>query len=107
MTTIDEKKVIDIVDDRMSLRFESLAQSLNKLHEDYHTKILVGVDRQIKETVNGKIDAIKSQLDAQDEILKEISEKRKFVVWLWQFLKIVGGVVVSLGGAIIMYKQLK
>lgn len=76
-TAMNQKEVVDIIDDRISQRFESFAQTMNALHKDSHDKILIAVEAQIKTTVNGKIDAIKKQLDSQDVVLKSLDERIK------------------------------
>lgn len=74
---MNKDEVIDVVDDRISERFESLAQTLNKLHEDYHNKTVKAVEEQVKTTVNGKIDKIQKTLENQDIILKSLDERIK------------------------------
>lgn len=72
-----KEDVIDIVDDRISQRFESYAQAQIKIHEEYHSKIIQAVETQIKLTVNGKIDKIDKKMDAQDIILKSLDGRIK------------------------------
>lgn len=70
-------EITSIVDDRMSQRFESLAQTLNALHQDYHVKMLDAVEKQIKIVVNGKIDKIQTSLEKQDTILASLDSRIK------------------------------
>lgn len=71
------EELISQIDDRLEKRFESYAQVQQRLHEDYHAKMLAGVEQQIKITVNGKIDRIDKKMDAQDVILKSLDERIK------------------------------
>lgn len=71
------EELIAQIDDRLERRFESYAQVQQKLHEDYHAKMLAGVEQQIKITVNGKIDRIDKKMDAQDVILRSLDERIK------------------------------
>lgn len=114
---MEYSKLVDTIDDRLEKRFESYAQSQIKLHTEYHQKLLSAVDEKLDSTidksigkyVNGKIDKIQKQMDSQDVVLVEVKslvEKQKFIIQLWGFLKVLGGVAVSIGGAILMYKQL-
>lgn len=103
---MNQEENISLIDDRISQRFESFVQTQNKLHEEFHKKMVDSVTDQIVKTVNGKIDGIKKQLDSQDITLNEIREQKKFITQLWGFLKFLGGVLVSLGGAIILYKNM-
>lgn len=115
---MQEEDIKSLVVDVLEARFESYAQSQIKLHSEYHEKLLNAVDEKLDSTidksigkyVNGKIDKIQRQMDSQDVVLVEVKsllEKQKFIIQLWGFLKVVGGVAVSIGGAILMYKQLK
>ena len=118
------RDIIEKIDDRLEKRFESYAQVQQQLHQDFHDKLLLAVENKIDTKVNGKIDAlkkdvgeIKTQMNAQDVQLVEIQannvevkgilEERKFVAQLWTFIKFLGGVVVSIGSAIILYNNLK
>lgn len=109
---MNHDKVVDIIDDRMSKSRESLAQTFNSLFIEHKNE----VKQTIKETVNGKIDKIQTQMNAQDVVLnshgiilaevKSLLEERKFAIKLWSFLKVIGGTMVSIGGAIILYKNI-
>lgn len=107
------EEIISQIDDRLEKRFESYAQVQNALHKDLHDRLLIAVETQIKTTVNGKIDAIKKQLDSQDIVLKSLDERIKpfeegvswfsksktAITWLAGFitpLAIVGGAIMWL-----------
>lgn len=68
------------------------------------------VEKAVDEKINGKLLEIKKVLSAQDETLAEVKDllkERRFLIQLWSFLKVLGGAVVSIGGAILMYEKLK
>ncbi len=72
--------------------------------------IKVVVEEAVDKKINGKLSGIKDQLNAQDKVLKDVQEllnERRFVMQLWTFIKFVGGVAVSVGGAFLLYTKLK
>ena len=110
---MNPKDTTSLIDDRISNRFESWVQTQQKLHDEYHLKIVQAVEQQIKVTVNGKIDRIDKKMDAQDVILKSLDERirpfeagvgwvartKEGLIWLAGFVTpmiIVGGAVLYL-----------
>lgn len=80
------------------------------MSEDILQQIKETVEQAVDTKINGKLIGIKAQLTAQDKVLEEVKSlmsERKFLIQLWAFLKVIGGVVVAVGGAILMFKKLK
>lgn len=72
--------ILDLIDDRMNARVESLAQTMIKLHEDHNQQMLKMVSEQINTTVNGKIDKIQRLLEELDKRIIPFEENKKW----WQ-----------------------
>ncbi len=127
-----EDSIINLIDDRTNKRIESANQTMNTLmvtrFDEMEHKMLLAVQAQvshsIEERVNGgvrKIQAdakdMKQTLDDQNttlaahtEIMKQVMgllEQEKFVKQLWAFMKFIGAVVVGIGGALLLYKELR
>lgn len=112
-SSMNKPETIDLIDDRMSKRFESLAKTMIELHEDHNKQMLEMVSKQIKETVNGKIDRLNDKTDKQDEILKRLDERlQPFEYTRSWFMAFKDGVswvagfitpVVIVGGAVLWF----
>ncbi len=87
------------------------------MSEEILTKITEAVEDAVDKKINGKLVGlkadnhdIKEHLKQQDILLEDVKKllgERKFLMQLWGFLKYVGGILISIGGAILLYKQLK
>lgn len=80
------------------------------MSEEILSNIKQAVEEAVDKKINGKLGVIKSQLNEQDIVLQEVKEllkERTFLIQLWAFVKFLGGVVVALGSAFLIYKQLK
>lgn len=67
------------------------------------------VDAAVQKYVNGKIDKIAIHLKEQDETMEQLKvllEDKKFLQQLWSVLKFLGGMVVSVGTAYLLFKRL-
>lgn len=87
---MDLSDVKDLVNDSLEKRFEGYAQTQIKLHEDYHEKLLLAVESQIKTTVNGKIDnltKVGNELDKKMIIMQTTIDD---MAWLAEFTKGAG-----------------
>lgn len=68
------------------------------------------VEKAVDEKINGKLVDIKKQLNSQDETLSEVKDllrERKFLIQLWSFLKFIGGMIVAIGSAILLFQKIK
>lgn len=74
---MNHDKIVDLIDDRISQRFESWVQTQQKLHQDFHEKMITAVEQKMDAKFNGKVDNIKKQLDSQDIVLKSLDERIK------------------------------
>ncbi len=94
--------IIDILEDR----FESYVQTQIKLHQEYHEKLLLAVETQIKTTVNGKIDGIKKDIQALSEKIEPVDRTRKWFVQFKDGATWVAGFITPLailGGAVLWF----
>lgn len=108
---MNQKEVVDIIDDRISQRFESFAQTMNALHKDSHDKIIIAVENKMDAKFNGKVDGIKKDMDEIRMYLKSLDERVKpFEDGVSWFTKTKNGVgwlagfitpIAIVGGAII------
>jgi hypothetical protein len=110
---MNKPEIIDVIDDRLSRRFEAYAQAQIKVHKDYHDKMVEAVESQIKVTVNGKIDKIQVSINEVKEDVKILREEStpaiKTTSFAKSFAKVVlylCGAVVSIGGAIMVISKL-
>lgn len=78
-----------------------------------NNEILLAIKNTVEEAVdkkiNGKLLNITAHLQEQDETLEEVKkllEDKKFLVQLWTVIKFIGGVLVSVGSAILLYRKL-
>lgn len=79
------------------------------MNEEILKAIKEVVGDTVDEKINGKLIGIKAQLNAQDITLGEVKgllEDKKFLVQLWTVIKFIGGVLVSLGSAILLYRKI-
>lgn len=80
------------------------------MNEEILEAIKNTVEEAVDIKINGKLINITNHLKEQDVILKDVKEllkERTFLIQLWSFLKFIGGVAVSIGGAILLYTKLK
>lgn len=73
-------------------------------------KITEAVELAVDTKINGKLIGIKNQLNAQDNVLEDVKEllkERTFLIQLWAFIKFLGGVIISIASAILLYKKIK
>lgn len=114
------EKTLDFVEKRLE-SFAQTQQALlldirkatqldnEKFKEEFTVDIQGIVENQIKITVNGKIDKIAQHLQDQDVMtgkLMVLLEDKKFIQQLWNVLKFLGGLAVSIGTAFLLYKKL-
>lgn len=108
---MEKPEIIDIIDDRLELRFESYAQSQILLHNEYHEKMRQTVENQIQVTVNGKIDKIQKSIDNLTEQITPVTDTRKWFSDLKSGAGWVAGFLTPLAiiGGMLMYvfKQIK
>jgi hypothetical protein len=71
------------------------------------------IQRMIEETfdkkIDGKLKDITSHLGRQDKILERVEdllEDKDFLVKLWAFIKFLGGVLVAIGSAVLLYNRI-
>lgn len=106
---MNERNIINIVDDRLEKRFESYAQAQIKLHKDYHEKLLNSVDekldfnieKSIGKYVNGKIDKLQKTVDERlqpyDDTRKWFTSFKQGSAWLAGFVTpwaIIGSAII-------------
>ena len=77
VNVMNHDKTVVLIDDRISQRFESWVQTQQKLHQDFHDKMITAVEQKMDAKFNGKVDNIKKQLDNQDTILKSLDNRIK------------------------------
>jgi hypothetical protein len=80
------------------------------MSEEILNKITEAVEQAVDTKINGKLIGIKKQLDNQDDVLKDVKEllkERTFLIQLWSFVKFLGGIILSLGSAYLLYKKIK
>lgn len=80
------------------------------MNEEILNKITEAVENAVDAKINGKLIGIKKQLTDQDAVLAQVRgllEDKKFLVQLWAFLKFLGGIIISIGTAVVIYKKLK
>lgn len=94
------------------------------MSEDILQAIKETVETAVDEKINGKLRGLKEDnkkitehLEDQDKNIleqgkvldevKDLLKERRFIIQLWAFVKVVGGIIVSIGGAILLFKNLK
>lgn len=95
---MEKSEIENIVIEFTEKRMESSIATFNNLFLAHKQEMKEIVEKQIKETVNGKIDKIANHLERQDKILNSVSEKldelkpvnsgmkvikglREFIIW--------------------------
>lgn len=79
------------------------------MSEEILKKISEAVEDAVDTKINGKLRDITAHLGRQDEILKRVEdllEDKDFIVKLWAFLKFLGGAIVAIASAILIYKRI-
>lgn len=109
-----EDQVSSLIDDRTTQRIES---AFDEMKKDITDAVHKQVSLSIEERVNGgvrKVQADSKQmritLDEHTQILTDVKgllEQEKFIKQLWSFIKFIGAIIMGIGGAILLYKELQ
>jgi len=78
--------------------------------DELQTIIKETVEQAVDVKINGKLMAIKAQLNDQDKILVEMKgllDDKKFLEQLWAFVKFLCGIIMAAGTAYFLYEKIK
>lgn len=93
----------------IGLSWEERGQLCNYMTDELLNIIKVTVEEAVDKKINGKLISISNHLKEQDETmndLKVLLEDKKFLQQLWAFIKFLGGAIISLGTAYLLYRKI-